>query len=1002
MKKIVHSMPGCRTLLKVLLLFALVGFQLRAIAQSESVAGKVTYASGEAIPGVTVVLKGSSNGTTSNAEGKYSLANVPSGSTLVFSYVGMQTQEVTVTSSSLANVVMQEGDNRLDEIVVVGYGTVKKRDLTGAVSSVKGSDINAFPNTTIAQALQGRAAGVQVQQNTGAPGATMQVRIRGANSIRGSNEPLWIIDGFPGDPNMLNSGDIESMDVLKDASATAIYGSRGANGVVIVTTKRGKAGTTRVEYEARYSIQTIREKYNLMNGEEYMRFYNIQQQNDAGKAYFTQDQINSIGQGVDWQDLAFRAAPLHDHSLNISGGTDKTQYSVSAGLFDQGGIITNSNYKRYTLRGNVNTDISKKVNLVFGAILSRSISDRQDSGNGLRGTSLISAINSTTPTVTPYNEDGSYRIMKTVYPFSSDGLNNPIAIINEISSGYSMNRIMGNMAFTYKPIDGVSVQISGNAMTNDQRSDRYTTLTYPASIGSAAIGTSNNLTLNSTNLINYNKTFGGDHSLAALVGMTYDESTTVAASMSGSGFLSDVTQTYDIGSASTINTPSSDYTKWSLLSYLGRINYSYKGKYLATASFRADGSSRYSAGNKWGYFPSGALAYNISEEDFMKNVRVISDLKIRAGYGETGNTSIDPYYTLNILSTGKANFNDAAFTYFAPGTRLPANLKWETTTQTNYGVDVALFNNRIQFTADYYIKNTRDLLNNVQLPSSLGYTTTVLNVGRIQNKGLELQLDANLFSGAFRWNVSGNMAFNRNKVVKLYDNQDILGNTLDITIIRDNLNLLREGQSMGVFYGYLENGYDDKGKIKYQDLDGDGKISAKDKDYIGNPNPNFIYGINSAMSWKNFDFNFFVQGTQGNDIYSLSMAAHTLDMGFGLNMFRDVLYDHWTPDNINAAYPYISKTTSTLMSDRFVYDGSYLRLKNIQLAYNIPVDKLGLRWLKRGQVYVSGQNLLTLTSYPWQDPDVNSYGGSASITQGVDHLTYPTPKSYTFGLKIGL
>lgn len=1002
MKKDVCS--GALAMIRAIIFFVLLlsSIHTRLLAQVSNVSGRVMYASGESMPGVTVLIKGTTNGNTTNAEGKFTLTNAADGAILVFSFVGMKTQELVVAGQSSLTVVMEEEDNKLDEVVVVGYGTVKKRDLTGAVSSVKGSDISAFPNSSITQALQGRAAGVQVQQNSGAPGAAIQVRIRGANSIRGSNEPLYIIDGFPGDQNMLNSGDVESMEILKDASATAIYGSRGANGVVIVTTKRGKAGATRVDYEARYGIQTIRKKYDLMNGEEYMKFINIQQLNDEKKIYFTPEQINTIGNGVDWQDLLFRSTPIHDHSLNVSGGNEKTQFSVGAGFFDQAGVIINSNYRRLNLRANVNHDISKKFNLAFGAILSRTDSDRQDSGNGLRGTSLISAIVSATPTVTPYNADGSYRLLKTVYPFSSDGLNNPLAFVNEISNGWFMNRVMGNLAFTYKPVEGLSIQISGNAITNDQRTDNYTTLKYPASVGLASIATNNALTINSTNIINYTKTFHQDHTLSVVGGLTYDQFNTISLDASGSGFLSDATETDNIGAASTIGTPSSSYSRWSLLSYLGRANYSYKGKYLATVSFRADGSSRYSADNKWGYFPSGALAYHISEEDFMKNARFISDLKFRAGYGITGSTAIDPYFTLNLLSSGKASLNDAVFTYFAPGTRLPANLKWETTAQTDIGVDAAFFNDRLQLSVDYYIKNTRDLLNNVQLPSSIGYTTTVQNVGQVQNKGLELQIGTTLFSGSFKWNVSGNVAFNSSKVIKLYNSQDILGSTLDITIIRDNLNLLREGQPMSIFYGYQESGYDNKGKVTYKDNDGIPGITAADKTYIGNPNPNFIYGLNSAISWRKFDLNAFVQGVQGNDIYALSLAAQTLDMGFGLNMYREVLYNHWTPENPQAKYPYISKTTTTLMSDRFVFDGSYMRLKNVQLAYNVPVERLGLRWLKRGQLYVSGQNLLTLTSYPWQDPDVNSYGGSTSVTQGVDHLTYPTTKSYTFGIKISL
>jgi len=969
-------------------------------AQQRTLSGNVVSKDGSGIAGVSVAIKGSSEGTVTNGEGNFSLQTSARSGTLVFSSVGLKTLEVPLTNSSVYQVTMETSTYSIGEVVAIGYGTVKKSDLTGSVASIKGDQVSEFPTTNLAQALQGRATGVLVQQNTGAPGATMQIRIRGTNSIMGSNEPLWIIDGFPGDPSMINNDDVESIEILKDASATAIYGSRGANGVVLVTTRHGKAGKTRIEYDGSYSIQTLRKKLDLMNAKEYAEFYNIYYLNDNGSEYFSKDDIAGLGKGTDWQDLLFRSAPVNQHNLNISGGNDKTQFSIGAGFFDQQGIIVNSGYRRIDLSANINHKISDKLEVSYNVILSRRDNNPKNSGGGNRGGSLISAILSAPPTVTPYNDDGTYRMLTTVYPFSSNSIINPLAYVNEVSGKSFSNNVMTNAALIYRPIEGLSIKISGNLSNADSRSDNYTTLKYPGSQGSASISIDQNLQVNSDNIITYTKAIG-DHQLTAMGGFTYEKATSKGVGASGTGFLSDIYQTYNIGSAATPGTPSSYYSAWTLLSYLGRLNYSYKNKYLVTASIRTDGSSRYGKGNKWGYFPSGAVAWHVSEEAFMKNSAAISDLKIRAGYGKTGSTAISPYYTLDILSSGKTVFGNDLYTYFSPGTRLPGDLKWETTDQTDFGIDMGLFDNRLRMTADYYIKKTTDLLNNVQLPSSLGYTTTVKNIGAISNKGFELQIDGDILTHAVKWSAGGSFSMNRNKVLKLYEGQDIVGLTSNgLTVVIDNYNLIREGKPLGVFYGYQVSGYDENGFFTYKDHDGVDGITAADKTFIGNPNPDFIYSVTSNVSWKHFSLNFFLQGVQGNDIFSFSMINQTLDYGYGLNTLREILEDHWTKETPNAKYPKISKHTSTLMSDRFVYDGSYLRLKNIQLTYDLPVGRMGITWLKSGQVYVSGQNLLTITKYPWWDPEINSYGGSNSINQGIDWYSYPTAKGVTFGVKL--
>jgi TonB-linked SusC/RagA family outer membrane protein len=974
------------------------------IPQEREVTGKVFDEKNVGLPGVSVVIKGTQKGTTTDIEGNFKLALIEENATLVFSFVGYQSQEVTVGNSSAMTVTLSPEDRSLNEVVVVGYGTVKKSDLTGSVAQVKSKELNSFPTSNALQALSGRAAGVQVNQTNGSPGSGMTVRIRGTNSIQGSNEPLYVIDGFPTsgtNPTILNNVDIESMEILKDASATAIYGSRGANGVVLITTKQGKAGKTRVDVETSYSSQTLRKKLDLMNASEYARFYNIQALNDKITPYFTDEQINSFGEGFDWQDEVFRRAAIKSTALTVSGGNDKTQFSISGSFFGQDGIIKGSDYDRYSLRTNFRHNISKKISFTMSTTLSRLKTERRDSGGGARGNSMISAAISAPATLSPYNEDGSYRVMATAYPFIATDLINPLNFINEQTNVVKGNRILSNAAFTYNPIPEIAIKISGGIENADDRTDIYTSRNFVNSNGNATVRSTQQTSFLNENTISYTKTFNEIHSLSAVAGFTYQDFLNTNVTGSGTGFLSDITETSGLGSAATPGIPGSGYSKAVLLSYLARVNYALKDKYLFTASLRRDGSSRYSKNNKWGYFPSGAVAWRVSNEDFLKNNTNISELKLRASWGLTGSQAIDPYATLNRLNAGRTVFDDAMSTTFTPGTLLPGDLKWETTEQKDVGVDLGILKNRIIISADYYIKNTRNLLNRVGLPSSLGYTYTIRNVGEMQNQGVELGIDTRILTGDFKWDLNANISLNRNKVVRLYDSGDVLGGNVNVVAINDVTTILREGRPVGQFWGYREDGYTEEGKLKFEDIDGDGAITQNDKTYIGNPNPDFIYGINSNMSYKGFDLTLFVQGIQGNDLFNVSSVVNTMDYGFGLNMPKEVLYNHWTPENTNAKYPLITRSSNLRVSDRFIEDGSYLRLRNIQLAYNLPLEKWQVKSLRNVQLYVSAQNLLTLTKYSWWDPEVNSKGGDENPIQGLDHNSYPTAKSFTAGVRIG-
>jgi TonB-linked SusC/RagA family outer membrane protein len=971
--------------------------------QQRSVSGKVTDSSGQPLPGVTVVVKGTNTGTVTNADGDYTLTNLPEDATLVFSFVGMRTQEMIVGNQDNINIILYEDTRALDEVVVIGYGTVKKSDLTGSVSSVKSEELTAIPQGSVAQAMQGRSAGIHVKQTSGAPGSAVTVRVRGTNSILGDNNPLYVIDGFPSyssDLGMLNVADIESIEILKDASAIAIYGSRGSNGVIMITTKKGKTGKTKVDFGTTMGYQSLNKKMEMMNAREYCTFYNEYGIIEGVGEHFTESQINEFGEGFDWQDFIFTTAPIRTHSLAVSGGNEKTQFNVSGNIFDQQGIVGAGGYSRYSLRTNLDHEINKRLNVNFYSTLSRNINDNKTSEGGRQGGTLISGALLSPPILTPYNDDGTYRVLDNSYPVISTGggLINPLNILNERSNITKSNRILANLSLTYEPVDGLFIKILGGVENTDSRNDYYQTLKYINSLGSASVSTSNSISFLNENTVSYIKTFAQKHNISAVAGLTYQDYTYKNLGGSGTGFLSDITKTGNLGSAATPGVPSSSYSKWVLLSSIARVNYNFDQRYLFTISFRSDGSSKYSRGNKWGYFPSGALAWRISEEQFMEKVSLISDLKLRASYGVSGSQAISPYSTMNNLYTGKTVFGSDRYTTFAPSTSLPGDLKWESTGQFDLGIDVGIVDNRFRFTADYYIKKTKDLLNSIPLATSTGYTQTIGNVGEIQNKGFEFSIDARAIDREFQWDLNGNISFNRSMVKKLYGGEDILGGAIDFLVVVDNCSVLREGEPMGIFYGYLQDGYDDKGIEIYKDLEPDGVMNQLDKTKIGDPNPDFIYGLNSHMSYKNFDFSFFIQGSQGNDLLNASGVDNSLLWTYGVNLQKDVLYDHWTPENPNAKYPIPKRAHALRFSNRFIEDGSYLRLKNVELGYNLPVQYIS--WLDKVRLYVSLQNILTITNYSGWDPDVNSQGGG--IGQGIDHNPYPVAKSYTFGINVTL
>lgn len=968
-------------------------FCFGAFAQT-SITGSVTDANGQSLSGVSINLKGSVTGGTTGLDGKYSI-NAQGNGVLVFTYVGFVDKEISINNRRTIDVTLEAANTSMDAVVVVGYGTVKRRDLTGAVSSISNKEINAFPSANVMQAISGRAAGVQVKQNTGAPGAPISVRIRGTNSIVGNNEPLYVVDGFPvSSPDIINNSSIKSIEVLKDASAIAIYGSRASNGVVLITTNRGVAGKTKVTFQSSYGTQQLIKHMDMLNPLGYATYQNQLAAASSRPDLFDADQLKqyaALGKGTDWQDVVFQKAPVQNHFLNIEGGDEKTKFSISGSFFDQKGIIRNSNYTRYAMSSNIQHTISNSFSVEVNLSLSKNQSRRQFSQEARYGTSLIGSAFAIPPMLSVYNDDGSYVNPTQKFAFVSEGLWSPLNYINEQSNTLAQKNVLGTAALSYKIFDGLTLRVMGGVESTTARTDFYQTTNFQNNPnGIATVNTSDYTSILNENTLSYITKFNEKNELSVVAGFTYQDFLTTALSGGGSSFLSDVPGTNSLGSAGVFTNPGSSYTKSTLLSGLGRINYTVDKRYLLTVSMRADGSSVYSPGNKWGYFPAVALAWRVSDENFFKSVNFIENLKLRTSWGESGSQAISPYSTLNTLIPGSTVFGSTLYTTMAPGPRLAADLKWETTAQFNVGLDFGVLNGRIQFVVDYYRKKTSNLLNAVQLPRTTGFTNSLRNIGKVSNNGLEFDINSRIFDkGPFTWDLGVNVSFNRSKVIELYKGQDILAGQLQMIAFTDYANTYREGQPMGVFYGYKEDGYDENGLIKF-------KSDTKEK--IGDPNPNFIFGINSYMAYKNFSLSMFWSGTQGNDIVNMSKVAFSVETTGGANHLKEVLTNHWTPENTNAKYPALTPSNKLKFSDRFVEDGSYMRLRNVELAYHLPVQK----WSKLSgvKVFINAQNLITLTKYSWIDPDVNSRGGANSLDQGIDYSTYPSAKTISGGVRI--
>ena len=1038
-------------LIHLLLIFPIILF-----AQSKAITGTVIDENKLPLPGASILIKGLNIGSSTDFDGNFSL-NVPeTGETLVVSYLGYMTKELAIGNIVTFNIQLEIDANTLDEIVVVGYGTQRKSDITGSVTSVKVDAIAVAQNSTIDALLQGRAAGVQVTQNAGSPGSGVSVKIRGASSLRGNNEPLYVIDGViissagedaanaSADGNSLeetqnglngiNPRDIESIEVLKDASATAIYGSRGANGVILITTKKGKSGKTSIQAYVNTSVSEITERYDILDALGYANYQNEALAVNGGDPRFsiiggTIFPIAADGTVSDtaaeqhnWHDEIYKQGFSKSAGASFSGGTDKGNFYASVGYNDQGGIVENSRLKNGNFSINLNQDLSDKltINTKLNAFYStgnfaqdgdRAGGQRSFVGNILRYPTLVT-------------NGGTFD--------NEDGISSPFTWVNDFQDTSEESRFIGSLALTYKfNIKGLKYKLqAGGNIRNKERRRFYGLTTFQGSStnGSLSISNLESKSYQINNLLTYNRTFNKKHRINAVIGMTYD--------------VRDIKNTlYAVNDFSTtefgvdqpiygqqISRPLDVLPlKSQLLSYLSRVNYSFDNKYIITGTFRADGSSKFSKENRYSYFPSFSLAWRANNENFLKNSDTINDLKFRIGWGMTGNQGISAYQTFaNYGPTLYGNLDEGTSIGFVPLNVSNPNLKWETTKQLNFGLDFGLWKNRVTGTLDIYDKQTDDLLLNQPLGPSSGFTSLLVNRGSINNKGVELTLSGTLINkNDFSIDLGGNIAFNKSKIQNLGgSSEDIyINGTLENRVFyrgqnistgnyfRAPANIFMEGEQIGLFYGYETDGIyqteDDitvsgaqAGDVRIVDQDGDDTITEADRTLIGNPNPDFVYGGYLNMNYKRLSLSVQINGVYGNEIVNGNLIQLGTAEGRTANVLSEAYNNAWRPDAQSNSYPrvgYLGESGSPAITDRIIEDGSFLRISNITLGYDIPVEKTNV--FSSANVYVSGMNLFTFTDYSGYNPEITNFMNNGNVV-GVDWNGFPNAQTIMLGLNL--
>jgi TonB-dependent starch-binding outer membrane protein SusC len=1000
-----------------------------AFSQQRIISGTVTDASdGSTLPGVSVLVKGTTRGTTTDINGLYSLPVIETDKILVFSFIGKIAQEFPIGKSVVMNVSLESANVSLDEVVVVGYGSVKKSDLTGSVSSIKTEDLRKIPINSFDQGIQGKSSGVQVTQLSAQPGGALSLRIRGGNSIMAGNEPLYVIDGvliesqvdlsWIGSPSQnglssLNPNDIESIEILKDASATSIYGARGANGVVLITTKKGKTGKDKIAFETYFGMQRKAGKIDVMNASQFARLYD-----EAGYAADPESYIplypnpDSLGAGTDWQSEIYRDAPIQNYQLSISGSNEKTTYALTGGIFRQEGIIVGSDFDRYSFRLNLDRKISAKlnmgINLSFTQTRSNTVPTDTPGGffPGVVNTALIF-----NPALPVKDANGVYTLTD---PNADAWLDNPVAVTRDIKAIDKVNRMLGNTYLEYFILKELKFRSSFGIDYYHSLQDMYTPrYIFSGSFndGQARFASTDIENYLTENTLNYSKSFKKKHTINALLGFTYQKNTSRTFIDIATKFPNDILGYYGIQNATNLPTIYSSFNESAVVSYLGRINYNYLDRYLFTLTGRIDGSSRFGANNRFATFPSAAFAWRASEEDFLKSSKVISNLKLRVSYGISGNDRIPNYAFIRTISSSIYYFNNSVpASGFAPENPGNDNLKWETTRQADLGADIGFFHDRISLTADYYQKYTYDLLYYANLPWSTSYNSYLKNIGELRNRGIEFAISTANTVNSFKWNTNANISFNRNKIMNL-NGYDLFINNDTYKLKIGNWAVIREGEEMGSFYGLRADGIWQTadaeeaakygcvpGDFRYVDQNKDYKINAEDCSIIGHALPDFTWGMTNSFSYGAFTLDVFIQGSQGNQL--LNSNRFELESGNGLSNASIKLLDRWTEENPSNLYPRANRNADYLkMSDRYLENGSYIRVKTITLSYDLPKSLMDRLHMERVRIYITGQNLFTFTKYTGFDPEVGSFGMD-NTRLGYDFGSYPSVKTLIAGASI--
>jgi TonB-linked SusC/RagA family outer membrane protein len=1033
-------------ILSFFLLFAICSFS----QEPKNLTGTVKDAGGIPLLGVSIIEDGTTNGVATDFDGNFEIT-APVNSTLIFSYIGYKTLEIKVGNNTVLNITMQEDLQSLDEVVVIGYGEVKRKDLTGSVGSVEVDDLQRAPVSSLDGALAGRISGVQVTSSQGRPGANSSIKIRGTGSLTQSSNPLYVIDGFPiedFDLSSIDQADIESFQVLKGPSAVAIYGARGGNGVILITTKTGKAGKVEVTYNGFYGFEEITEKIDVLSPKDFVDLrYEVDPSaaaNNYGDLNLYQNSDGSSISGIDWQDITFNDTEVQSHTLSLRGGTSDTKYNVSLSNYNGKGLLENSGFERTYVKLKLDQKVSKKLKASVN--VSYTISE-------------ITGLSTSSSALNPTTGDGgtssaSFNILKDIIqgrptaglflsndqlinlpndPDTSEG--NPIS--NPLISAQTQTRederrtLLFNGYLDYKLTKELNLKLSGGIRRLDRVRNSFDAVNSQFErrngITRGSITNSERTSKLFSSTLTFKKTILDDHKINALLGFDYQDIVQKENSLSGSDFPEPNLGTDNLGSAQEPSFPFSfTFPTNRIISYFGRLNYSYADKYFLTSTIRRDGSSRFGENKKFGIFPSIALSWRFSGEKFLQDSKTISNGKLRMEYGEVGNNRIPAFVSQALLETVTYGLENGIIAGVAPANLANPDIKWETQKQINFGVDLGLFNDRVSINADVYRKESEDLLLEAPVPANTGFETVFRNVGAIRNEGLEIGINTINIDKDFKWNTNFNISFNRNKTLSLVEDDVLFSSSqwFQSNLAQDpyaNDFITQVGEPFGLIYGYLDDGLytaedfdtngdpfievgfggEEIGYRKYVDVNDDGIINEDDRVVLGNPTPDFFGGLTNNFSYKNFDLSIFLQWSYGNEIYNANRILWTSDLTSNRNFTTEVL-NRWRTDltdaeNAGATFRSINDN-SAVLTDQYIEDGSFLRLKTVSLGYTFPEKLLDYLKIKRCRVYVTGQNLLTWTNYSGFDPEVSTRGNG--LTSGVDFGAYPRTRTIIGGLSL--